>query len=406
MLTPERPAFDAITAGGMLLIALIMSLAWTGLLARREKRYGLWAKVVLVILGLACLAGDWFGWFARLDLLPPPFVVLAMAAGSVAFAVGIGPVGDKLIRSTHIETLVALQIFRLPLELLMLRAGLLWIMPVEFSILGYNFDLFTGLGALLISIRVARTWSAPIGAVWIWNLFGIVCLVVIGALAVLTSPFVHAFGNAPQHINTWVLYFPYSLLPVLLVSFAVLGHVLLTRKLLAEKHPLPGLRWIKSALRGSTSLIAALSTLPFALFFALLFLSPSAALAQDSLEGNWQSIDDTTGKPRAEIRITQRDGVHTGRIVRSLQPTTPGTVEVCVKCTDDRKDKPLIGLDIIRNIKRNVDSATWDGGEILDPDKGKTYKLQLQLLEGGKKLQVRGYVGPFFRNQIWLRVLD
>jgi hypothetical protein len=238
MLTPERPVFDAIAAGGMLLIALIVSIAWTGLLARHDTRYGVGAAMTIAILTLVCLGGDWFGWFARLDIAPPPFVALATCAGGLAAALGVSRVGDALIQSVQIKTLVALQIFRLPLELLMLRAALLSIMPVEFSILGYNFDLFTGLGALLIAIRVARTGSVPIGAVWLWNLLGMACLLVIATLAVLTSPFVHAFGNTPQHINTWVLYFPYSLLPVLLVSFAVLGHVLLTRKLLAEKHPM------------------------------------------------------------------------------------------------------------------------------------------------------------------------
>jgi uncharacterized protein (DUF2147 family) len=130
------------------------------------------------------------------------------------------------------------------------------------------------------------------------------------------------------------------------------------------------------------------------------------AFAQDTPVGLWQSIDDSTGKPRAEIRITEIEGVHTGRIVRSLLPTTPGVIQLCVKCTDERKDKPLIGLDIIRNAKRDGDAQIWEGGEILDPDKGKRYKLRLQLLEGGKKLEVRGYIGPFFRNQIWLRLAD
>lgn len=242
MLTPERPVFDAITAGGMLLIPVIMSIAWTIFLARCNRRHGLWLAMTIAALTLACVGGDWFGWLARLDIAPPPFVVLATCAGGLAVALGIGRVGDELIQSVQIKTLVALQIFRLPLELLMLRAAVLSIMPVEFSILGYNFDLFTGLGALLIALRLARAQSVPVGVVWVWNLFGMACLMVIGVLAVLTSPFMHAFGNAPQHINTWVLYFPYSLLPVLLVSFAVLGHVLLTRKLMAEKHPLLTIR--------------------------------------------------------------------------------------------------------------------------------------------------------------------
>jgi hypothetical protein len=149
--------------------------------------------------------------------------------------VGLGKPGSALARSLHIETLVALQIFRLPLELLMLRAANLQIMPVEFSMLGYNLDVLTGLGALLISAYCAWTWSLPLKIIWAWNLLGMACLAVIAVLAVLTSPNVHAFGTAPEHINSWVLYFPYSLLPSILVSMAVLGHVLLTRKLLTRQ---------------------------------------------------------------------------------------------------------------------------------------------------------------------------
>jgi uncharacterized protein (DUF2147 family) len=120
--------------------------------------------------------------------------------------------------------------------------------------------------------------------------------------------------------------------------------------------------------------------------------------------GLWQSVDDATGKPRAEIQITVDQGVYSGRIVRSLLPNTTGAIQTCGLCTDERKGQPLIGLQIIRQIRRVGDSAVWGGGEILDPDKGKTYKLQLQLLGEGKQLQVRGYIGPFFRNQVWQRV--
>jgi hypothetical protein len=65
---------------------------------------------------------------------------------------------------------------------------------------------------------------------------GIACLLAIAVLAALTSPNLHFFGSDAKHINSWVLYFPYSLLPTLLVTYAVFGHVLLTRKLLAQKH--------------------------------------------------------------------------------------------------------------------------------------------------------------------------
>ncbi len=289
----QRPISDAITAWGMAAIAALMSAAWIALFARRHARDGKAVAVFFIVVVLATFAGDRLGWFAHQDLFPPPFVAMNFLILLTVLLVGlgyVGQIGSSLVKSLHVETLVALQIFRLPLELLMLRAASLQIMPVEFSMLGYNLDVLTGLGALLITIYCAWTRSLPLKVIWAWNLMGIVCLVVIAVLAVLTSPNVHAFGIAPQHINSWVLYFPYSLLPSVLVSVAVLGHVLLTRKLMTEKHSLPGLRWIKSALRNHVLFLA--------LLFPLAFLLTSAALAQDSPVGTWQSIDDTTDKPR------------------------------------------------------------------------------------------------------------
>lgn len=146
--------------------------------------------------------------------------------------------------------------------------------------------------------------------------------------------------------------------------------------------------------------------LRFVVIRALLFVS-MPALAQvtaASPVGLWQSIDDATGKPRAEIRITEIAGVLTGRIERSLLPTPLGVVLLCTLCPDERKDQPLLGLEIIRQMKPTSDAQTWDGGNILDPDKGKIFKARLQLQDGAKKLQVRGFIGPFFRNQTWIRI--
>lgn len=155
------------------------------------------------------------------------------ASIGLGITVGLSRIGTALINHTDLQSLVALQIFRLPLELLMLRAALLGIMPVEFSLLGYNFDFLTGLGALLIAVLTAIGRQVPTKLLWAWNVLGIGCLLVIAVLAALTSPIVHAFGTAPVRLNTWVLYFPYALLPLLLVSCAAFGHVLMTRKLLA-----------------------------------------------------------------------------------------------------------------------------------------------------------------------------
>jgi uncharacterized protein (DUF2147 family) len=143
--------------------------------------------------------------------------------------------------------------------------------------------------------------------------------------------------------------------------------------------------------------------LRFFLLQTLWFIS-LPGLAQTSPVGLWQSIDDATGKPRSEIRISEASGVLTGRIERSLLPTPAGAVLLCTLCPDDRKDKPLIGMEIIRQMKAGSDAQTWEGGEILDPDKGKIFKLRLQLQDGGKKMQVRGYIGLFFRTQTWVRL--
>ena len=78
---------------------------------------------------------------------------------------------------------------------------------------------------------------------------------------------------------------------------------------------------------------------------------------------------------------------------------------VCDKCSDERKDKPLVGMTLIKGVKHSdSDAERWDAGEILDPNNGKTYKVRLTPVDGGKTLEVRGFIGPFYRNQTWIRV--
>jgi uncharacterized protein (DUF2147 family) len=123
---------------------------------------------------------------------------------------------------------------------------------------------------------------------------------------------------------------------------------------------------------------------------ALLVLAGSVSLAQQSPAGLWRSIDDKTGEAKAEIRITEANGTYTGRIEKLLRKDARPDAK-CDKCEDDRKDKPMVGLEIIR------------GAKILDPENGNEYRLRLTPLEDGKKLEVRGYLGPFYRNQVWVR---
>jgi uncharacterized protein (DUF2147 family) len=136
--------------------------------------------------------------------------------------------------------------------------------------------------------------------------------------------------------------------------------------------------------------------------FALLLMS-SCALAQVTPVGVWQSVDDKTGQPKAQIRVSESGGSLNGRIEKLLRPGA-NPDEKCDQCKDDRKAQPMIGLEIIRGAKKAEGKDVWEDGKILDPENGREYALRLTPVEGGKKLDVRGSFGPFGRTQTWVRV--
>ena len=127
------------------------------------------------------------------------------------------------------------------------------------------------------------------------------------------------------------------------------------------------------------------------------------AWAQMTPEGLWRNIDDKTGEAKAEIRIREAGGVLNGvletRLSKEAKPE-----DLCTECTDDRKGKPLLGLELIRGARKAEDKAVWEGGKILDPENGRNYTLRMTPVDGGKKLEVRGSIGPFGRTQTWIRV--
>ena len=132
-----------------------------------------------------------------------------------------------------------------------------------------------------------------------------------------------------------------------------------------------------------------------------LFAPAASAQSADSPVGLWKSIDDDTKQPKALIRIEERAGALVGRIEKIL---TDKADALCEKCTDARKDKPVQGMTILTGLKKDGDE--WAGGEILDPNNGKVYQVRLTPREGGKSLDVRGYIGaPMLgRTQTWVRV--
>ncbi|OWQ93781.1 hypothetical protein CDN99_04885 [Roseateles aquatilis] len=136
-------------------------------------------------------------------------------------------------------------------------------------------------------------------------------------------------------------------------------------------------------------------------------LSANLALAQTATSpvGVWKTIDDESKQERSTVRISEVNGVMTGKIEKITDPTKQGAK--CDECADDRKGQPIIGLTIIRNVKKNTgDTELWDGGDILDPSNGKVYRVRLRPIDGGQKLEVRGFIGmPLLgRTQTWIRV--
>ncbi|WP_084070659.1 DUF2147 domain-containing protein [Pandoraea vervacti] len=137
---------------------------------------------------------------------------------------------------------------------------------------------------------------------------------------------------------------------------------------------------------------------------ALLGGMANAAMAADenSPVGVWKTIDDATGKPKALVTISEKDGEYVGVITKGLGPNDDPE-RVCEKCTDARKGQKMLGMQIIRGIKKDGDE--YSGGYILDPENGKDYKCELTVVDGGKKLDVRGFIGISLigRTQTWIR---
>ncbi|MDC3253498.1 DUF2147 domain-containing protein [bacterium] len=125
-----------------------------------------------------------------------------------------------------------------------------------------------------------------------------------------------------------------------------------------------------------------------------LFITSSIA---QSCVGIWKTIDDETGEEKSQVEIYKKNGKYFGKIIKLLNaPTT-----TCDNCTGKRKGKPLVGMEILWDMRKSGD--TWKSGEIFSPSKDKIYSCKLWL-EGKDILKVRGYIALFYRTQTWHRI--
>jgi hypothetical protein len=190
--------------------------------------------------GLAWLTLTWVvaqtGILRQWNRTPPPFMLLVLAIGAGAAAVAFGGLGQRLAQFVPLWALVAVQAFRLPLELAMHVMYERGIMPGEMTYTGRNFDIVSGVTAIPVAALVL-TGLAGRTLVAAWNVLGLALLVNVVTVAILATPRIRYFGD--DHLNVWVTYVPYVWLPAVMVLVALAGHLLIFRALQLQRRQEP-----------------------------------------------------------------------------------------------------------------------------------------------------------------------
>ena len=233
------PAASALSTYGMAGIAALLILLFVIGVARAArvsgkpvaKFAGLAAAGALVWAALLALVAA-TGVLARWELRPPPLLFLMVATLDCAGALGFSGLGRLLAQALPLTWLVGFQAFRLPLELVMHHAANEGLMPVQMSFSGYNFDILSGVSALIVALLLALG-RAPSWLVFAWNLLGSLLLAAILAIALAATPLIHAFG--PGALNTFIAYVPFVWLPGVMVLSALVGHILVWRRLIGVR---------------------------------------------------------------------------------------------------------------------------------------------------------------------------
>jgi uncharacterized protein (DUF2147 family) len=136
-----------------------------------------------------------------------------------------------------------------------------------------------------------------------------------------------------------------------------------------------------------------------AFILLLLIAFQSNLMAQTDIFGKWKTIDDETGKVKSIVDIYEKDGKAYGKIIKIFRGAEEEQDPICDVCPGDRKNKKIVGLEIIRGMELDKSDNEWDDGEILDPQSGKIYDCVIW--KEDEKLKVRGYIAFLYRTQTW-----
>lgn len=229
-----KPEASAVVELGVPLLAVVVvTLVGVAITRTSERRSARWfavgAAAWLLATALLGAAGFWANFASR----PPRMLLLLVPTLGLPLWLAFSRVGSALSRELPIAALVLFHSFRLPLELVMHRAAEEGTMPMQMSYAGYNFDILSGVSALVVGALAAQG-RAPRWLLLAWNALGSCLLLVIVLIALASLPVFRAFGSEASQLNTWVAYFPFVWLPAGLVSAGLLGHVTLWRRLLTH----------------------------------------------------------------------------------------------------------------------------------------------------------------------------
>jgi hypothetical protein len=226
----------AVLAFILIPLLLVASLAWGVLVAwRATGRSPASAQRAAAAVTVAAATWMFITWRAATsgvlrnwDATPPPFALLVLAIILLASAIALGPIGRGLAGGLPIWILIGVHGFRLPLELAMHAMYERGVMPVEMSYAGRNFDVITGVTALIVAPLLASGRGGRLLAA-AWNVLGLALLINVMVIAILSTPRFRYFGD--DHLNIWVTYPPFVWLPAVMVLAALAGHLVIFRAL-------------------------------------------------------------------------------------------------------------------------------------------------------------------------------